>query len=226
MSELKYWNPTQVKLYARTAEGPVWLDDAVGIDIRIEDQKVPHFGFRDRYFRAVSYGRTIVSGNLYVQFRFPNYLSHVLNNVRTESDISSDKVTKERLPSFADYNNVSGDDKKALLTNSILSTRGLESYLQYAKAFKDIYYDGIADTTSTKRFHINENRAGEFINKPLDITIQYGDHTFDSENAFTQIVKHIYFVGTSHTISVLDGNGDQSLLEVYSFFAKNVVAQN
>ena len=53
-----YWNPTQIKCYAVVEGESVWIDDAVGIDLRTEDQRLPHYGYRDIYFRDVSYGKS------------------------------------------------------------------------------------------------------------------------------------------------------------------------
>ena len=70
-SETSYFSPSQVSIYV----GNTWIDDAAGLQYEIRDEKVPVYGYADTHVRAFLRGRTLITGVLYINFRFKNYLS-------------------------------------------------------------------------------------------------------------------------------------------------------
>lgn len=60
-----------------------WLDDAQGCEWQITDPKEPLYGFRDREFRTVATGQTLVHGMLDINFRSKGYLTRALQRIST-----------------------------------------------------------------------------------------------------------------------------------------------
>jgi len=227
---LHYWSPTQVKLYVLTeSDSIVWIEDAVGIDLRIEDQKIPHYGFRDRYFRAVSHGRTIVSGNLYVNFRYPNYLSHAVKNA-AKSAINADRKPEAFPGNFPTEWIKSSSDAQFSVTelkNKLLEDTRL--YTEYADILKKLFHErSLTGTTiGSDAGSFLSSRPGELQTErdsALTIQIVYGDTEDPYQSSSAQQIRDVYITGTGHTVSMLDGNGDRNIIEVYPFFASNIVA--
>lgn len=224
---LRYWSPANVKLFAMVGGVPLWIDDGLGVDLRIQDQKTPHFGFRDRYFRAVSHDRTIVSGNLYINFRYPNYLSHAVRSGRgavipTSSSGLNPFVNPPTRNLLGALDTQDTIDK---LRDTMIS--GVEAFDEYSRDFKKVFYEGgFKEVGPLQEF--DELRPSEVqteFGNSLNILVRYGDETNPGEQRFAQVIQDVYFVGTAQQASMLDGNGDRSIIEVYSFFAKNVKYQ-
>ena len=237
-----YWSPTQIKCYAVVEDGAVWIDDAVGIDLRVEDQRLPHYGYRDTFFREVSYGKSLISGNLYIAFRQPNYLSDAIQHagLQNENPLS---ITARGDPIYestqAKPSGTDGDYETFNVDLLVKAIQGdIKKYQFYADDFKRAFLNDNAQgnnsrfgdtsrftTTSNIRKQINKNRAAEvqrLTGRLLNVQIRYGDHTYQESPSFTKTVEGIVFNSESHTISMLDGSGDQMLLEVYGFFARSI----
>jgi len=208
---------------------PLWIDDGLGVDLRIQDQKTPHFGFRDRYFRAVSHDRTIVSGNLYINFRYPNYLSHAVRNLRPNFLTSNLQTGAPigNVPTLASFDILDLEDAINKLRDTMIS--GVETFDEYSRDFKKVFYEGgFEQTGPLEQRGFDTLRPSEVQTKlgtSLNILVRYGDETNPEEQRFAQVIQDVYFVGTAQQASMLDGNGDRSIIEVYSFFAKNVKYQ-
>ena len=80
-----HFTPSQVRLILN---GYI-IDEAHGIDYDIMDERTPLFGFRDRTFADISVGRTLVYGNLYINFVYKGYLlqaiAHTKNKVTEQA---------------------------------------------------------------------------------------------------------------------------------------------
>jgi hypothetical protein len=222
-SRLSYWTPVQIKLYTDVGSSTRWIDDAAGIDFQIQDQKTPHFGFRDRYFRTVSHNRTIVSGNLYINFRYPNYLSHAIVGSFQKAEGPS-PFGKSKIPDITKSPSLAtsvGDVGVSLMKD--LLVEDLLRFRSYVADLKKMYYGG-GDPNQTPG--VNEKRPGELQTQDstgtFNIKIQYGDEHLDATKRFTQELQGVYLTGTGHRATMFDGNGDRNIIEIYPFFARNL----
>lgn len=229
-----YWAPVQVKLFAQTQDGAVWIDDAVGVDLRIEDQRVPHFGWRDRYFRDVSYGRSLVSGNLYIAYRHPNYLSDLFDNagLRANSDFEEDPTDSFRLSKNDPIITAQQATTSSAFLVDVLRD-GIDKYIAYAEQFKQAHFNGESlnkaggETAYNGRVYrdIHPKRPAEVqadTGLRLHVQLRYGDVSYWEEPVYTRWIEDMVLTSEAHTITMLDGQGDHHLIEVYSFFARNV----
>jgi len=73
-----HFTPSQVRLILN---GYI-IDEAHGIDYDIMDERTPLFGFRDRTFADISVGRTLVYGNLYINFVYKGYLLQAIAHTK------------------------------------------------------------------------------------------------------------------------------------------------
>ena len=213
---LRFWTPAQVKLYTKThKEGLVWIDDAVGVDLTVQDRKTPVFGYRSRYFDGISEGQTIVSGNLYIQFRYPGYLTKLLkilglrHNPKEVSPLNKEKAFEPTEDEPDGFN---------LIEDSLISGN-IKQYLEFVEEFKNVYYNEGSPVSQTKRPAEVQNQDSA----PFNIQIVYGDRELDTVDIPTYIIEDVFITNQGNTISALDGRGDQVLLEVYQFFARNLV---
>ena len=250
-----YWNPTQIKCYAVVEGESVWIDDAVGIDLRTEDQRLPHYGYRDIYFRDVSYGKSLVSGNLYVAFRYPNYLSNAIQNAGFQPTPISAPTDRGESILTATGLKPTDSDKSYEESNIDLLRQAIQGnvkkYQFYAEDFKNAFLNdetgpGTTGNTFGIRFgegnaklkdYTSGNSVSQVTNrdrpadvqrltgKRLSIQIRYGDHTYQQTPSFIRTVEGIVFNTESHTVTMLDGSGDQVLLEVYGFFARRITSR-
>ena len=64
-SPVRFWTPADALVYITKGTGPVFLvEDAIGIDLKIDSPKVPLYGYADRYWAALLPEHIIVYGNL------------------------------------------------------------------------------------------------------------------------------------------------------------------
>ena len=77
MSDRTYISAHQPTIFI----GGFWLDDAQSLEYQITDPKEPLYGFRDREFRTVATGQTLVHGMLDINFRYKGYLALVLQRL-------------------------------------------------------------------------------------------------------------------------------------------------
>jgi len=216
-SEASYFSPAQVKLYAHTTDGAIWLDDVIGVDYQIEDARTPHFGFSDYEFRTFSSGRTIVSGNLYVAFRHPNYLSSVM----TIAGHQEDSVAPASNTSTYTLPLAQAPTPDTIETLRELMKTNLPLYLKMAQDMKEFYYDkgGRAGTDKHKNALERAAEVQRRNRKLLDIRVVFGN---DNTGTFTKEIQGVVLTSEREQISMVDGNGDYNIIDVYGFFARNV----
>ena len=83
--------------------GQYWVDDAQACEWQVTDPKEPLYGFRDREFRAVAQGQTLVHGILDLNFRVKGYLSLALARLDTiarqvEKGVQSGDISAKQGP--------------------------------------------------------------------------------------------------------------------------------
>lgn len=222
--EERYFSPINVRLFTPTTEGPVWLDEAIGIEYRIDDQRSPHFGYRDELFRAVSYGKSVVSGNLYVAFSKPNYLTPAI--MKSESPGVEPEYSGKNVTEYM-FKDASGIAPADLLSNlAEQASKNLSAYIEGARRFKEEFYGKRKKEISTMRPAEAQSFYYPYYyeRKPFSIYIYYGDDPIYDRPLFFRTIHDVILTSESHPISMLDGNGDQMLIEMYSFFARRVTA--
>jgi hypothetical protein len=75
-----YWSPAQVRLFINGHH----VDDACALQYTVRDNKQPKWGYNDRNYSAVAIGRTLVEGQVSIEYRHNNYLMAVMNEIITQ----------------------------------------------------------------------------------------------------------------------------------------------
>jgi len=90
MLDGQYPTPSQSKLFI----DDIWIDDAHQIDYRSENARIPIYGYNRAQFVKVAHGKELITGNIVINYRFPNYLGHAIVEA-----LRNKKVVSERLKS-------------------------------------------------------------------------------------------------------------------------------
>jgi hypothetical protein len=164
--------------------GGLWLDDCQALEYQATDPKEPLFGFRDREWRHVAQGQTVVHGMIDVNFRFKGYLSLAIANLsnldrllRSEFFLQSGfggqtgvLTVREVLHALTEANEfgdgsittntLTAEARESLLTQSF-ERFDFNQFTRLSDALRDDIWDGLgaksADPTSKE--HIQRTRA-------------------------------------------------------------------
>lgn len=74
-----YVTATQAKMYI----GNLFIDELNYVQFALQDNKIPIYGYRSRYFDALAQGHSLVSGQLGVNFVTEGYLYTILKNFQS-----------------------------------------------------------------------------------------------------------------------------------------------
>ena len=208
--------PYRAPVHTRVFMGDVWLDDVVAINYQIQDFKEPVYGFKSRLFDDVTVGKTLVSGQLICHFRYPGYLTNVIEAVKKRYELPM-AFKARKTPGGQPLSPLQVPSNLTTL-NQELAKLGPSVLLPVAAEQQAMYWD--AKPTSR-----TQDRPG-FVqgvkDKKFDLRIVYGRLDKPTEAMFIRVVEDVLLVGEAQEISMLDGAGDMCLYEVYSFIARQV----
>lgn len=222
-SQVPYLTPTNVKVFI----GDIWLDDVVSISYNVEATRTPYFGFKSTVFDGVGYGPSIVTGSLVCLFRYSGYLRRVLNFVSSVSQrsVNSNLRTQHLYNDVSALSGAAAFDYKDGLATLItdLARRNMSELRAALENIKSQFMkdEEVLAVGRNKNTTLTETQAIE--NKPIDLTVWYGRGDKKFVVSTQELIKDVYFNGESKTVSILDGQGDQLLYEVYPFIAKRVM---
>jgi hypothetical protein len=232
-----YWSPAQVRLFV---DG-VWIDDACAVMYRIFDNKVPKYGYWDRFLRTVAQGTTLVQGRLSINFRYNGYLRTVIEDqvrrrkdaLELEDGLHIDDYqalrlsTTDRLEWLNDQAIHAPPEvrkkrfdffKRKLWSQSdILNSNNDEA----DKMTTDIPFDSPEGKEEAK-----ERRA--FLRPGLftdgfDITMEFGA-VLDEYNdpGLIRVIQAVHLTGESVVAEIDVPDGGRAIREVYDFLARDV----
>lgn len=228
-----YWSPAQVRLYI----DEVWLDDACAVRYVVQDDRTPKYGYFDRTFRAVARGRTIVSGELSINFRFNGYLRGAIQNAiqrRRDTDYLLDPGCRFRKqsPNFEEVIQMGTADQLARLSLAAQSIQ--EDRDSWFQKYKDEYWGGNARYPSTVRPERTRQQAyDEAYDRPsltqqgFNIVIVFGTDTVGQRDpALTRVIQDVHLTNEMTTAEIEVPDGGRAIREVYRFLAKDVRSGN
>lgn len=239
-----YWGPAQVRLYV---DG-VWADDACAIQYMIQDNKVPKYGYSDKYYRTVAQGQTLVTGMLSINFRFNGYLRSVIEKqIRRRSDFNSLVNSGPGWPrlnvrTLEDIKNL--DDAGKLETLAFIA----QGYppKDRGKVFdnwKDMIWGKgtdrfeksldstletpriMGDSTIQERVEARSYQRPGLFTTGFDVMMVYGT---DPENikdpGYIRVIQDVHLTGEAQRIEIEVPDGGRAIREVYQFLARDVRA--
>jgi len=215
---LPYRGPSNTKVFL----GTVWLDDVVSISYNAQHSKEPIWGFRNILFDGVSIGKTLISGQLICNFRYPGYITKVIEQVRSRNEISMLLSKGKVLSTPVDARTYPTTDVKALnAENAQFNIPQLVKDIEKQQAFW-WNQNGGAVKPMTPQYEQSAGNLQALKNKKFDLRIVYGRVDDMSNRTFEKLLEDVLIVGEGQEVSMLDGAGDVCLYEVYSFIARNV----
>lgn len=244
-----YYTPCNVGIYI----GGYKISDAFRVDWDCRDSKTPLYGWADDKYRAITKGRKIITGRIVINYTHPDYLVNAIN--RHHIVLNNEQYAGSREPgyNYAEEENMmaylekSGTERVKFLADLAGKNYGYLSYSLARRAIVADFLDNseLPDPHSVKTLnsgrvthyykdhptvkpHIRNNQPYES-ERTFDILVTYGDSM--TEDHIETIIKDAYIVGQSQAISAsATGGGDVSssgspIYEIYSFFAKEIVAK-
>lgn len=210
-----YISPTNTRVFV----GKWQLDDVCGISYSMEASRTPLFGFKSSTFDGIGWGSSIVSGSILCQFRYPGYLTKVIQELASQDYDQSDAGSK----------NGAGDLTAKMASQDPIA---ITAALSEALAKGDTKTYTALKSSLTKLFQPSVKVVDylptaaavqkQFL-RSIDLKVVYNrvdqkDIVMSSED-----IKGVYFTGQNKQISMLDGAGDSCIVEVYPFIAREVL---
>ena len=228
--------------------GGYWVDDAQACEWQVTDPKEPLYGFRDREFRTVAVGQTLVHGILDLLFRYKGYLALALARLNTLSDriekgVRSGDVSAQQGPrrlrellhaategnDFAsagiDPLSLTPESRRAFLEKSFQEF-DIPTFTRLSEALRDDLWNGAVDTLGLPIVEIQRPRVGSWP-FPFDMSVVYDQTdpvalTQNQDNTRVEILRDVHIVGMSKMITNSVPGGARAIIERYQFIARTV----
>lgn len=242
-----YWSPAQIRLYI----AGVWIDDACAVRYQITDHKTPKFGYNDRHWRTVAQGRTVVQGQLSINYRYNGYLRDVVEDLVArrkdfEALTGDDRFKLETGQTYEDVYNmdiaarlewIAGkaasappeirqkrfDFFKKLIWGE-LSDKAASLYQEG----EDDEYENVVAKNADSREATKQRRSYQrpgLIPHGFDIMMVAGtDPGEEVDPALTRTIEEVHLTGEHFVAEIAVPDGGRALREVYNFIARRVVA--
>ena len=243
-----YQTPCNVGIYIAGYK----ISDAFRVDWDCRDSKTPLYGWADDTYVSVTKGRKIITGRLVINYTHPHYLINAIQEFTKQTNTTPPGNSNsfgyssqyDASPHLLEYLERDGADRVKFLADLAAKNYGDERLTDLANAVNAIQANAVNATQALN--HIHGQQAGTMPaalqnlldsagkpqpyqdNNTFDILVSYGD--IMKEDHIETVIKDAYIVGQSQTISAsATGGGDVSssgspIYEIYSFFAKEIVA--
>jgi len=248
-SKRTYFAPAQVTVYLNS----YLVEDACLIEYDVKDAWHPHFGHNDKYFRGLSVGQTIVAGNLGIVYRYEGYLRRVIAKaLENEGNLAHNieevaAMRKGTAQSLDD--SVLQQDAAAVLNlldsaaeNSEKSYRAASDFLKW-RFWED---EGTAngrsvtprealgirgpesDANYADRMKYQNYFRPSNLKTPAGISLKivHGPEHNLPNPAFTRKIQDVQFTGQSYRANARVPDGNEAVMEIYPFLAKDVIPIN
>jgi len=222
-----HWSPAQVRVFVAND----WVDDAKMVRYQVTDNKAPKFGFFDRTYRAIAQGRTLVQGQLWINFRFNGYLvAAIANTIARRRDFleATDQANKYKAKIGSSINDVFKLKEAACI-------EAISQYVANAPpSVREKRLDEIKDYLWHKQ---PKDAAGEdapnrkvflrpgVVTKGFDIKITMGGNPGkELTPRLTKVIEDVHILGESFVANIEVPDGSRPLCEVYDFVARDIHA--
>ncbi len=216
-----YQTPCNVGIYIAGYK----ISDAFRVDWDCRDSKTPLYGWADDTYVSVTKGRKIITGRLVINYTHPHYLINAIQEFTKQTGLNpqgqgptSYSSTYDASPHLLDYLERDGADRVKFLADLAAKNYGDERLTELANS---------VNAVQTPASSVGKPQPYQD-NNTFDILVSYGD--IMKEDHIETTIKDAYIVGQSQVISAsATGGGDVSssgspIYEIYSFFAKEIVA--
>jgi hypothetical protein len=219
-SQKRYYTPCNVGIYI----GGLKVSDAFRVDWDARDSKTPLYGWADETFSGISNGRKVVTGRIILNYTHPQYLTKLIAEMT-----STDQEAGIHNPELAAFFSKTGTDRVAFVADlAAKNFTDLVNSIPNLEQYDPTLFGNTIRVRSGGGSKVPPMQPYQMKNT-FDIVISYGD--MSNEDHIETTIKDAYIVGQSQVISAsATGGGDISssgspIYEVYSFFAKEIVAE-
>lgn len=233
-----YPSPSTVTYYI----GDVLIDDIFRVDFQRKVSHQPIWGYDSRKYDFVAQGKEVVTGNIIINYRYPGYLRVAIENARLTSEIThvavqqhfDNNISEVDDPAFLhSIDSMTLSQKAGVLSNKILKLSAATAHGVGSR--NQALVDELKSTLrnnygSEAEPDILDNLSSPLDDKlitPFDLKLRYGFQNV--AGGYIRTIKDCILIGESQTISASAGvsndmsSSAQPILEVYSFFAKEIV---
>ncbi len=235
-----YPSPANVTYYI----GNVLIDDIFRVDFQRTVKHQPIWGYDSRKYDFVAKGKEIVMGNIVINYRYPGYLKAAIDNAAAINE-STRVVTANNFqgaqnvvddPAFVhSISSLAVEDRANAIANQLLlASQPKPEEFKTARSKNNSLISILKDNLTKTYGSDPEDEEKHNLRSPLDddivttfdLSIRYGFQ--DSQGGYTRTIQGCVLIGESETVSASAGVSDdmsssaQPILEVYSFFARDI----
>ena len=231
-----YFSGTQAALYI----GDVFVDEVVNFQFRVQQKKVPIYGYASSLFDAVSKGQVLVAGSFSINFKETAYLYLILQRYKKLNQalgqlnlgFNNGKFVKQPRGVPSPFQN----DEKKILRQSVerliqgtatkaeryefynslagfASQVGEDTFFEdWAEAFEDEVWG-----TASEDLDSQIRRTDDSFFDGFDMYFTYGDFNNPEANHTVERISNIYLTGREKAVNI----SGEPIVETYDFFARN-----
>jgi hypothetical protein len=203
----KYFTPTQALMYI----GEMFIDELVGFQYTLQDNRVPVFGYCSNLMDGVGNGKSLIQGQFSINFISEGYLYVVLNEHAKKSTPVSTAPSKQQaaITLYQQYLSLSSMPNEGATQQQLSAIRAqLDKLFANDSTLPSIVAASVANPNK------QPNHNATYRNIPFDIKLVFegGGRTV------TKTIKNCILTANEQTLA----DGDSSILDSYSFLARSM----
>lgn len=236
-----YVAPAQTLIFL----GDVWIDDACEIQYTVQDEKFPQWGWNDRFYRAVSQGRTLINGRLAIKFRSLGYLTRTISRSRElfpeEENAARAQIRQFGVESPDELRNISQIDVAEIVRRVAIGSSPRPEDVSDLRAIEDRAniirringHPATTGQTVLRTRHDEDQprdnvpevaeliRPSYQIHREVTLMLVYGDPEDVAAPERVELLTQVQFVGESKVLTAEVPGGGEAIVEEYAFFARD-----
>lgn len=236
--QLQYVAPAQTLIFI----GDVWIDDACAIQVSVQDEKFPIWGYNDILFRANARGRTVVQGKLSIKFRSIGYLKRAIDALQPLEGIAEEfnknaRIRQFGVQSIAELRTLAIKDPRKIV-RLVAEASSLGGDNRDIEERADLLRRIVGHPANTggsilrKVSALSERarqsppreeflRASLQMQRGVNLLLLYGNQEELDNPERVEIITDVQFVGESKVISAEVPMGGEAIVEEYPFYARD-----
>ncbi len=203
----KYFTPTQALMYI----GEIFVDELVGFQYTLQDNRVPVFGYCSNLMDGVGNGKSIIQGQFSINFISEGYLYVILNEHNKKTAAVSTASTSEQsaIKLYQQYLSLSKSPNEGATQNQLAAIRSqLDKLVANDPKLPSVLATALNQSNQQQKYNAT------YRNIPFDIKLVFegGGRTV------TKTIKNCILTANEQTLS----DSDTTVFDSYSFLARSI----